>query len=200
MKFYGNANLQQNELQNAVLSTVTAFPTSPKVGQVAFVNSIVYICVDLGVDLPVWVPMTREITAYTHTQNTPSSTWTISHNLNTTSVNVMIYDGLSRVIIPDEIETTGPNTVSVSFAAGLAGRAVVISGHIDGNVKPTYAYTHYQSEASTTWPIVHGLGYNPIVRVFVGNNEVQPASITHDSTSQVTITFSTAQVGYARLI
>ena len=200
MKFYGHANLQQNELQNAVLPIETAFPSLPKVGQVAFVNSTVYICVNLANNLPVWVPMTREITAYTHDQNSAATIWTIAHNLNTTSVQTQIFDSLARVIIPDEIEILSPNVVQVTIGTPAIGRAVVITGHFDGTVKPTYAYTYYQSTADTTWVITHNLGYNPIVRVFIGNQEVQPVSITHDSTNQVTITFSTAQVGYARLI
>jgi hypothetical protein len=200
MKFYGDANLQQNELQNAVLPIETAFPTSPVVGQLAFVNSIVYICVSVASNLPVWVPMTREITAYTHTQSSSSDTWTITHGMNTTSVQVQVFDSANRVVIPDEIEVLTPDSVSVALGTAITGRAVVITGHFDGNVKPTYAYTHYQSEASTSWVIVHGLGYNPIVRVFIGNQEVQPQSITHNTVNQTTITFSTAQAGYARLI
>lgn len=200
MKFYGDANLQQNELQNAVLPIETAFPASPKVGQLAFVNSIVYICVSLTNDLPVWVPMTREITAYTHSQNSSSATWSITHGMNTTSVQVQIFDANNFVVIPDDVEVLTPDTVEVTLNTAITGRAVVLTGHFDGNVKPTYAYTHFQSSASTSWVIVHGLGYNPIVRVFIGNQEVQPSSIVHDSTNQLTITFTTAQSGYAKLI
>ena len=199
MKFYGHANLQQNELQNAALSTLTAFPVTPVVGQIAFVNSTVYICVGSG-QLPVWVPLTREITAYTHSQPDASSTWTINHDLNTTSVNVQVFDASSRMVIPAEIETTSPTVVTVMFGTAQAGRAVIVSGHFDGQVKPTYAYTHYQNSASTTWTITHNLGYNPIVRVFVGNQEVQPLSTVFNSTNQVTLTFATAQAGYAQLI
>lgn len=200
MKFFGHANLQQNELQNAVLPIESAFPVSPKVGQIAFVNSTVYICVSLANSLPVWVPMTREITAFTHNQNTDSATWLINHGLNTTSVQVQVFDTSSRVVIPDEVEVLTPDLVQVTLNVPAQGRAVVLTGHFDGNVKPTYSYTHYQTNASTSWVINHGLGYNPILRVFIGNQEVQPSSITHDSVNQVTITFSTAQVGYARLI
>jgi hypothetical protein len=199
MKFYGHANLQQNELQNAVLSTLTEFPNVPKIGQIAFVRSTVFICVAIS-PLPVWVPLTREITAYTHSQPTANSTWNITHNLNTTSVNVQIYDNLNRVILPDDIETISPTQVKVSFSASQAGRAVLVSGHFDGLQKPVYAYTHYQDNASTSWVIQHNLGYNPVVRVFIGNQEVQPLSIVHDSSNQVTLSFSTAQVGYVRLI
>jgi hypothetical protein len=200
MKFYGHANLQQNELQNAVLPIETAFPAMPKVGQVAFVNSIVYICVSLANSLPVWVPMTREITAFTYNQATASSTWNITHGLNTTSVQVQVFDESNRVVIPDGIEVLTPNMVQVTLGTASIGRAVIMTGHFDGNVKPTYSYTHYQSDASTTWVILHGLGYNPIARVFVGNQEVQPLSIVHDSVNQTTITFNSAYVGYAKLI
>lgn len=199
MRSYGDLNLQKNELQNAVLSTLSTFPSDPKVGQVAFVNSIVYICVNIDND-PVWVPLTREITAYTHTQATALQTWNITHNLNTTSVNVQIYDSNNNVILPDNIQSTGPNTIQVTFSSAAAGRAVCISGHYDGNVKPVYAYTHYQQTASTSWVIPHGLGYNPIVRVFIGSQEVQPSSIVHNSSTQLTITFQTAQAGYARIL
>jgi hypothetical protein len=199
MKFYGHANLQKNQIQNAALESSATFPESPVVGLLAFVNSIVYICVGAGA-LPVLVPLTNEITAYTHTQTEVSQTWSVVHNLNTTSVNIQVYDNLSRVVIPAEIETNDMNTATISFNTASAGRAVVVSGQFDGNRKPTYAYTHYQNSAATSWVITHNLGYNPIVRVFIGNQEVQPLTIVHNSTNQVTITFSSAQVGYVRLI
>ncbi len=199
MKSFGHLNMQQNELQNAVLHFETAFPTLPKVGQLAFVNTIVYVCVSANNNLPIWVPLTREITAYTHTQSSPAGTWNVVHNLNTTSVQIQTFDAVNKMFIPGNVEIVDPNNVTITIGTASAGKAVVLSGHFDGLVKPTYAFTFYQSSASASWVIVHNLGYNPIVRVFIGNNEVQPATIVHDSTNQVTVTFSTAQVGYARL-
>jgi hypothetical protein len=199
MKFYGHANLQQNELQNAALTTLTAFPTGPVIGQLAFVNSIVYICVGAG-ELPVWVPLTREITAYTHTQGTAASTWTVTHNLNTTEVNFQVYDGANNVIIPDGILASSSTTAIITFGSAIAGRVVCVTGSFEGNAKPAYAYTFYQNSAATTWTINHNLGHNPIVRVFIGVDEVQPATISHPTTNQTVITFTTAQAGYARLL
>lgn len=200
MKFFGTANLQQNELQNAVLPIDTTFPNSPKVGQIAFVNSIVYICVSLSGNLPVWVPLTREITAFTFNQSSADTGWNVFHGLNTTSVQVQVYDANGSTVIPDEITVVDPNNVYIGFTNAMIGKAVILTGHFDGNVKPTYAYTFYQSTASTTWTINHNLGYEPITRVFIGNQEVQPLSITHVNGNQMIVSFSTAQVGYARLI
>lgn len=200
MKFYGHANLQQNELQNAVLSTLTTFPIDPKVGQIAFVNNTVYICVRTDPLPAIWIPLTQEITAYTHTQSTPSTSWTIVHNLNTSDIHVQIFNSDNVFVIPDEITILGPNSCTVTFSGNQDGKAVVLSGHFTGSRKPTYAYTHYQDSSSTTWTINHALGYNPIVRVFIGTQEVQPQSITHPSVNQTVITFATPQVGYARLI
>lgn len=200
MKFYGHANLQQNEVQNAALQTTSHFPDSPVVGQLAFVNSIVYICVSLVNALPVWVPLTREITAYTHSQTSAAKTWNITHSLNTTGVNIQVFGTDNKVVIPDEIEVTSPTTAVVSFNVHTAGRAVVVSGHYDGLQKPAYAYTFYQTESASTWTIQHDLGYAPIVRVFIGDNEVQPATIVHQTLNTVVITFTTPQVGIVRLV
>jgi hypothetical protein len=111
-----------------------------------------------------------------------------------------VYDNTSKVMIPSDIQTLGNNDVQITFNNAQAGRAVLVSGHFDGLTKPTYAYTHYQNSASTSWTIQHNLGYNPIVRVFVGNQEVQPTTITFTNSNQVVVTFATAQVGYAQLI
>jgi phage tail protein X len=200
MKFYGNANLQQNELQQAVIPIDAAFPPNPKVGQFAFPNRILYICVSISEGLPVWVPLTRELTMYAHTQSLASDTWTVNHNLNTTGVQVQIFDNAGRVVIPDEITIVSANQVTVEFNSVFVGRAVILTGHNDGSVKPTYSYTHYQSIAENTWVIDHGLGYNPIARVFIGNAEVQPVSITHNSTTQMTIAFSQPYAGVVKLV
>ena len=200
MKFFGNANLQQNELQQAVIPFDTNFPTVPKVGQLSFVNKILYICVDLTDNLPVWVPLTRELTLYTHSQNSAATTWSINHGLNSTSVQVQVFDTDDRIVLPDDIVVSTANDVSVTFNTALSGRAVILTGHNDGNVKPTYSYIHYQTESSASWVINHGLGREPIVRVFIGGQEVQPQSITHTSLNSLTIAFAQSYVGIAKLV
>ena len=200
MKFYGEAHLQQNKLREAAIPLDTFFPATPVVGQIVFKDRILYICVEISSGVPIWVPLTNEITSYTHIQNTDSAIWTVNHPLNTAHVNVTVYDSQNRVIIPNEISVTSASTVVVNLGTGAQGKVVVLTGTFDGNVKPVYAYEHYQTNPSTTWVIPHGLSRYPIVRIFIGNQEVQPVSITFDTLESVTVTFTEPQAGQAKLI
>jgi len=200
MRFNGHADLQQNQLQRAALQVESNFPATPVVGRVVFKDSIVYICVDLGNDLSVWVPLTQQISNYTHNQGTASTSWTITHNLNANTPTVQIYDLNSRMIIPDDIEIIDRDTIHVTFGVAQAGRAAVMQGAEEGNQRPDYAFILTVTNPTSTWVATHNLGYNPILRVFIGNEEVQPLTVVHDSVNQVTITFSSPQVGQARFI
>lgn len=201
MKIYGDVNFLQNYIEQAAIKLDTAFPANPVAGQLVFKSKTLYICVEISTDgIPVWCPLTKTLTAHTHIQTSSSATWTINHDLNTTHVNVMVYDTQNRVVIPEDVVINDDDTITVYLASAAQGKVVVLTGYFDGQSMPTYAYEHYQTNPSTTWVIPHGLGRSPIVRIFIGNQEVQPATITFDTVNQVTVTFSTAQVGQAKLI
>ena len=200
MKFFGEAHLQQNNLRDAVIPLDTNFPISPKAGQIVFKDRILYICVEVSYGLPIWVPLTNELTAYTHIQSTSASSWIVNHPLNTSHVSVTVYDTENRVVIPNEISINSASQVSINCGTPAQGKVVVLTGTFEGQTKPSYAYEYYQTNPSTSWTIAHGLGRYPIVRAFIGNQEVQPATITFDTLDQLTITFSTAQVGQVKLL
>lgn len=65
---------------------------------------------------------------YTNTYVSATS-WTVSHALNSSNVLVQVFDNGSPVkfLIPDDIEITDANTVTVRFNVAQAGRAVVVS-------------------------------------------------------------------------
>lgn len=200
MKSYGNINFQQNLAQQMAFEVESGFPSVPVVGRMLFTNSRLYICIDLGSGTPVWIPLTKELDTFTYQQSPASATWTINHNLNTTTPMVQVYDNTPRMLIPDEINIVDANNLTITFGSPLAGTAVLMYGDIDGAPKPQYAYTYYQTSLSTTWTVNHNLGYNPIVRIFVGTEEVQPASVSFPTVNQAVITFTTAQMGVARFI
>jgi hypothetical protein len=63
---------------------------------------------------------------YSHIQTTASSSWTIIHNRGTFRAQVTIYDINWEQIIPEQVKVIDNNTVLVSFAAALVGRAMVL--------------------------------------------------------------------------
>lgn len=200
MKHYGDIDLNNNELQRMVLGIDLAFPANPKMGHVVFKDKRVFIAVELVSGTPTWVPLTNEIDTYIHVQSGGLVTWTITHNLNTTIPLVQIYDADHKLVIPDNVSIIGNNTVEITFITPQSGRAVIFHGSINGAPKQDVAYTHYQASSSVSWVIPHELGYYPAVRVFIGNEEILPDSIVHDTLFQTTITFTQGYVGYARLV
>ena len=189
-----------------------------KQGRLAFFNSRVWIAVELTAtngspgtqEVATWVPITNEINAYIHVQAVASDTWTIVHNLKSGTPVVQIYDETNLLVIPNNIEPTSQNQVEVTFITPVTGRAIVLSGDFDGVSRSEnpqqFALEIVQSVASDTWVISHGLGYYPLVRVFVPtgspaeDQEILPESIVHNSTAQLTITFSTDRTGRVRLV
>jgi len=200
MEFHGNITMLQNFLQQAALSVETNFPATPVVGRVVFKDQRVYICVEIQTGIPVWVPLTNEIASYVHAQSPGDTTWVINHNLNTTTPAVQVYGTDGKSIIPDEIVVNTNNQITITFGISFAGRAIVLTGSAEGAKKTNYAFEWNQTSLATSWVVFHALGYYPITRVFIGQQEVQPASILHDSVMQTTITFSTPQVGVARFV
>ena len=78
--------------------------------------------------------------SYTHTQSTPSTTWTIDHNLNNLYPAVTIYDGNGFVIIPKNIQSITLNQTVVTFSYLAVGYAtLVVQGAI--NISSSYAAT-----------------------------------------------------------
>jgi hypothetical protein len=59
-------------------------------------------------------------------QSSPSTTWTITHNLNNKYPLVQVYDSSDATIIPASIVGTDTNTVTVTFSTAISGYARVI--------------------------------------------------------------------------
>lgn len=202
MKIYGDMNFQtQNNVIDAkiTLALETAYPEIPVSGRLIFVDKRVLMCVEIVQGVPIWVPLTGEISSYIHTQTQYSNTWVITHEFNTSSVFVQIMDQNNRTIIPDEVDLSVFNVVTVRFNIPIIGRAILMLGSLLGLPKDNVLFTQ-SFVNSTSWVVTHGLGYNPILRCYIGQYEVQPYSIVHDSTTQLTVTFSSPQSGYVNCL
>lgn len=193
MKVFGTLDLTFGSISQFSFDIATDWPADPKPGMAIFMDQRLMLCVDIAA-LPVWVPLTQQMTMFRYSQPSASSRWEIAHNMNTGTPLVQCYDENGDVVMPSSIHSTDANNIVVLFPEPVAGTAVLLSGIESGQPAPTVAFTaSYTDEAE--WVVVHNLGYNPAVRVYQGSKEVQPKSIVHDSTSQLTITFDTAQSG-----
>lgn len=199
MDFHGGINMRDNKMSNMVMAIDTNFPATPQPGRLVFKDRILYICTAVEDDLPVWVPMTQTLQMHKHLQLTNALEWTVSHGLNTGSVFVQVYDEDGKWVIPDSINTSVFNQVTVGFSTPIKGHAVVMRGSTEGSPQPLVAYEQSFNNLDT-WVVSHGLGYNPIIRVIIGNNEVQPQNITYDNTMQATLTFASPKTGSVRCI
>lgn len=193
MKLYGTLDLTFGSLSQFAFDVATDWPANPKPGMAIFMEKRLMLCVEIA-ELPVWVPLTQQMTMYRYKQPTASSRWEIAHNMNSATPIVQCYDENGDVVMPSSIHATDANNIVVLFPEPVAGTAVLLSGVESGLPTPTVAFTaSYTDEA--VWVVTHNLGYNPAVRVYQGSKEVQPQSIVHNSTSQLTITFDSAQSG-----
>lgn len=199
MKSLGNIDLQSNLLLNPVLEQVENYPADPKVGHFIFKGQRVLICIEIQDGLPVWAPLTVPLNTHIHDQPVASTNWTITHELNSSSVFAQVITSDGKHIIPEEV-TCNYNQTVITFYAAQAGRAVLMIGSDEGVPRRTIAYEQDFVVDSDTWVVTHSLGYEPLIRVFVGSEEVQPTSIIHDDANQSTVSFSTAQAGHVRCL
>ena len=199
MELHGTLNMLGNKLSNAGFESATNFPASPTPGTVCFKDSILYFCTELSGGLPVWVPLTKTLEFIRVDTTTPALEWTIHHNLNTNMPFVQVYDSNGKWVIPNSIDASIIGQITVSFSTPVSGTCVLQRGATEGMAPEVIAFNAPFTNQDV-WVVNHGLGYNPLVRVIVGNQEVQAQSIMFNSTTQLTVTFSTAQTGSVRCI
>lgn len=200
MKFHGDINLQDNRIQRMVIQAKTNFPPTPTPGRIVFKDKRLWICAEIAEGVPAWLPLTSQLDAFIHEQETASDTWVIDHNLNCTTPVIQFYDENYQMVFPDSVTAITNNQSSVHFGVAFAGRAIVIAGQETGQIRDPVKYTHTQTTLSTTWVINHGLGYVPTIRAFNGADEITPSNITHNSNFKATLTFSSSQSGYATAV
>jgi hypothetical protein len=66
----------------------------------------------------------KPLTAFTHTQPTPATVWTITHGLGRYPAAVRLTDEMSATVVGDVIDLD-INTVQVTFTTPVQGKAFV---------------------------------------------------------------------------
>ena len=65
--------------------------------------------------------------------------------------------------------------------------------------QPKTSYVHNQSATSSSWTIVHNLGYNPSVVVKDSAQNIIEGDVSYNDSNSLTVTFSVGTSGYAYL-
>jgi hypothetical protein len=136
---------------------------------------------------------------FSYHQTASSATWSVSHNLNTYTPIIQVYDDSYNLISPSNISGSSLNSTQITFAYATTGYAVLTTG---GNVSVSISGSNailVQSTPATTWSFAHGLNEKyPVFTIFDSNDDViVPVKIHADNVNTASIYFSTARTGTA---
>jgi hypothetical protein len=132
-----------------------------------------------------------------HTQLTASTTWSFTHNLNTQTPLLQVYDLGYEQIVPNEIVSIDLFTSEIRFTYTQAGYAVASTG---GGLTITGSTSRFiQTVPATTWSFSHNLGTKyPGFEVFNSNDDVIiPAGIHAVDADNAEIYFAVPTSGIA---
>lgn len=79
-----------------------------------------------GPDLPLGCFFTC---GYVFTQTLASNVWLVTHNTGLSKGLVQIYDDMNKLLLPDEVMFVDVNTVLVTFATAITGKAYLTLIH-----------------------------------------------------------------------
>jgi hypothetical protein len=118
---------------------------------------------------------------------------TVTHNLGTASVAVLVFDASGNVVTPQNIAITSSTVVTLTFGASFTGSVLVVA--LASQVKQFNASWTSQ----TSYEIDHGLGTTAvIVQVYdASGNQVIPENIAVTDANDVTLTFGASFTGGA---
>ena len=131
------------------------------------------------------------------TQSVAAVSWSFTHNLNTRTPVVQVYDSGYNQIAPQYISSSDASTIVIGFGVAATGYAVVSTGgalYITGS-----NVILNQTVAATTWSFNHGLNTQyPVFQVFNTDNEViVPQVIKAVDSASALIYFPTPVAGKA---
>jgi hypothetical protein len=136
---------------------------------------------------------------FVYTQSSPSTTWTINHNLNTQIPHVDVYGSDYYAVIPQEVVATTLNTITITFPNALSGYAIVSKGSgtaisasfaTSASFAANTPFYKIGVSGSTMYTITHSLNEEyPIVQIYdaVDREQIIPIQIQSINTNQVFI-------------
>lgn len=130
-------------------------------------------------------------------QNTPSTQWVVSHNLDQKYPSVTVVNDEDKIVYPNYVIYNDNGDIIINFNTPNIGKVILV-----GTISNKRFYIHNQNTESNEWYINHNLGQKFIgITVMNENNEVFIPSVTEFITDTLAkLTFSTNLKGKATCI
>jgi hypothetical protein len=140
--------------------------------------------------------------AYTHTQASPSSTWTVPHNLNNLYPVVTVYDFSGNVVIPQNVSSSNANQTIITFSYGATGYATAVGAGIVSFTTASLATSaSYAATASVLLGSITSASYALTASVVLGSitsaSYAQTSSYSRNFTVGSTFVFDETLTDYA---
>ena len=127
------SNLQLNKSSKFLFEEGnTEFPTTPVKGEFAFVSGILYMYTSIR-NIETWYPLTNLRKSYVHIQEIVSQTWTINHNLGSTTFIFMVYDSAGNLVLAN-LNDVLENSFVLNFDSAISGKVVMFADVTDSTI------------------------------------------------------------------
>ena len=116
LALYGSLIMSVNE---------PGFPENPAIGTLIIKGNCLYAYISVG-GYVTWYPFASKTSSYIHSQGVASSTWTVTHDLNTTNTWTQVKDS-NGIVVQALVENTSANVITISFTTPITGTAIVVA-------------------------------------------------------------------------
>lgn len=126
MKIYGGQIAEGSELENLTVPVGTVFPSNENTGELFYRSDESKLYVYNGTS---WAELSSlSVSGYKHVQSTPSATWSVVHNLNTTDLIFTVYVDIGgsvyKPILPNDFDFGDNNNITLTFTSTKTGYAL----------------------------------------------------------------------------
>ena len=103
----------------------TGFPANPKIGTIMIKDKCLFAYIKVG-DLETWYPFASKTNSYIHSQGLDSSTWVVTHNLNSTNLWIQVKDQTGNILSVGK-QDIDANSFRLTFTSAVRGTVMVVA-------------------------------------------------------------------------
>jgi hypothetical protein len=103
----------------------SGFPANPQIGTIMIKDKCLFAYIKVG-DLETWYPFASKTNSYIHSQGLDSSTWVVTHNLNSTNLWIQVKDQTGNILSVGK-EDINANSFRLTFTNAVRGTVMVVA-------------------------------------------------------------------------